>query len=153
MPSQILSSAPDAPADHPMQKCGTCQKTKPLNVAEFMQMHSGYAKTCRDCSQWLADAYVKRKAAKSNKENQPPWADTRADPEDEDQQGCLDLSHLSLDMFLALVSSASCILSLEANVDIALLKGNTMWEKADKLVKCIGKELKYQFMCMPFTSS
>ena len=153
MPSQILGSAPGAPADHPTQKCGTCRKTKTLNAAEFTQTRSGYAKTCRDCSRRLADAYAKRKAAKSDKENQPPRAvDAGADPEDEDRQGCRDLSHLSLDAFLASLSSASRILSLEANVDIASLKGNTTREKADKLVKCIGEELKYRFMCVPFTS-
>ena len=152
MPSQILGSAPDAPADHPTQKCGTCRKTKPLNVAEFAKTRSGYAKTCRDCSRRLADAYVRRKAAKADKENHPPEVDTGADPEDEDRQGCRDLSNLSLDAFLASLSSTSRILSLEANVDISLLEGNTPREKADKLVKCIDEELKYRFMCVLFTS-
>jgi hypothetical protein len=98
--------------------------------------------------------YAKRKAAKSDKENQPPpqAGDAGADPEDEDRQGCRDLSNLTLDTFLTSLGSTSRILSLEANVDIASLEGNTPREKADELVKRIGEELKYRFMCVPLTS-
>ena len=152
MASQILGSAPGTPTHHgraPTQKCGTCRKTKPLNPSEFAQTRSGYAKTCKDCSQRLADVYAKKKAAKSDKENQPP-ADAGADlDDDQDLQGCRSLSSLSLDTFLASLSSASRILSLEAKISIGLLKGDTLWEKADDLTKCISEEMKYCFMCAP----
>jgi hypothetical protein len=151
MSSQILGSAPGAPTDGhpaPTQKCGTCRKTKLLNPSEFTQTRSGYAKTCKDCSQRLADVYAKKKAAKSDKENQPP--DAGADLDDGgDLQVCRNLSNLSLDAFLASLSSASHVLSLEANVNIGLLEGDTLWEKADELAKCISERMKYRFVCAP----
>jgi hypothetical protein len=154
MASQILGSAPSAPTHHrpaPTQKCGTCRKTKALNASEFTQTRSGYAKTCKDCSQRLADVYAKKKAAKSDKENQPP-ADAGADlDDDQDLQGCRSLSSLSLDAFLASLSSASesRVLSLEANISIGSLEGDTLREKADELTKCISEQMKYRFMCVP----
>jgi hypothetical protein len=151
MSSQILGSAPGAPTDGhpaPTQKCGTCRKTKLLNPSEFTQTRSGYAKTCKDCSQRLADVYAKKKAAKSDKENQPP--DAGADLDDGgDLQVCRNLSNLSLDAFLASLSSASHVLSLEANVNIGLLEGDTLREKADELAKCISERMKYRFVCTP----
>lgn len=151
MSGQILGSAPGAPTDGhptPTQKCGTCRKTKLLNPSEFMQTRSGYAKTCKDCSQWLADMYAKKKAAKSDKENQPP--DAGADLDDGgDLQVCRNLSNLSLDAFIASLSSASRVLSLEANMDIGLVEGDTLQEKADELAKCISEQMKYRFVCAP----
>ena len=151
MPSQILGSAPGAPSPAPnptpTQKCGACRKTRLLNPSEFAQTRSGYAKTCKDCTQRSADAYARKKAAKSDKENQPP-ADAGADLDDgEDLQGCRNLSDLSLDAFLTSLSSASRVLSLEANVNIGSLEGGTLREKADELTKCIGEQMKYRFMC------
>jgi hypothetical protein len=68
----MLGSAPGVLTDgHPAhtQKCGTCRKTKLLNPSEIAQTRSGYAKTCKDCSQRPADVHANKKAAK---ENQPP---------------------------------------------------------------------------------
>ena len=154
MSRQILGSAPGAPTDGhpaPTQKCGTCQKTKLLDPSEFAQARSGYVKTCKDCSQWLADIYAKKKAAKSNKENQPPEVpDAGADLDDSgDLQVCRNLSNLSLEAFLASLSSASHVLSLEANVNIGSLGGDTLREKADELAKHISEWMKYRFMCAP----
>ena len=113
-----------------------------------MQTRSGYAKTCKDCSQRLADVYAKKKAAKSDKENQPP--DAGADLDDGgDLQVCRNLSNLSLDAFIASLSSASRVLSLEANMDIGLVEGDTLQEKADELAKCISEQMKYRFVCAP----
>ena len=133
------------------QKCGTCRKTKVLNAAEFTQTRSRYSKTCKICSRRLADVYAKKKAP--DKENRPPQAiNVGSDSEEEeDMQGCRNLSDLSLDAFLASLvnSDNSRVLSLEARIDITLLEGNTLREKADGLSKCISEQLKYHFMFVP----
>jgi hypothetical protein len=134
------------------QKCGTCQKTKVLNAAEFTQTRSGYSKTCKICSRRLAGVYAKKKVIASDKENQPPQAiNVGSDSEEEDMQGCRNLSDLSLDAFLASLANSdnSHILSLEARINITLLEGNTLQEKADGLSKCISEQLKYRFMFVP----
>jgi len=95
--------------------------------------------TCLPCLAQMSEKYTLKKARKENKEN--------PDLQGEEDDQCLGLSKLKLDLFLETIS-ADDITSFTALVDISpLIYGETtLREKGDRLAKSIWDCLKYRFM-------
>lgn len=133
------------------QICSKCKKAKPYNAEQFKLKGTGsLSKVCRSCLLQVSENYTEKKRdakdAEKEKENQPEDG-----PEDEDDDA-LELTVLTLEVFLNTISSAQNLASFTALVDLsALSHGGDRCERAKELAKHVWDHTNYRFMFVVYS--
>jgi hypothetical protein len=124
--------------------CSKCKKEKPHNADHFkVKGNKGtLSQVCKACLQQLSESYTakKREAFDAEKEN-------RSDDTEEEDDDALELTVLTLEVFLNTISSAQNLVSFTALVDLSAMTGSgDRVQRAKDLAKLIWEHSNYRFM-------